>query len=477
MAKKKTVYVCQSCGNTSPRWMGQCTSCQGWNTFVEEKPREAIKAPVMKAADYDSGLGDGGADGFSSGGFTRKGRSGGFGARPARLREVEVSERSRLVTGLAEFDRVMGGGIMHGSLTLVAGDPGIGKSTLMTELGRHMPDATLLYVTGEESAQQVKLRAQRLGVDADQFYLFPETNVEAILSAAYDVRPDVLIVDSIQTIFRPDLTSAPGSVSQVRESAAALLDLTKTLPTSTFLVGHVTKSGSIAGPRVLEHMVDTVLHFEGDRHHAFRMLRAMKNRFGAANEIGVFEMREGGLKEVGSPSALFLAERSYGQSGSVVVCSMEGTRPLLIEVQALVTATSYGTPQRTATGFDARRLQLLLAVLEKREGLRFSQHDVFLNVAGGVRVDEPAVDLGVVLAVASSFRDIPTDSSTVVAGEVGLGGEVRAVSRIEQRLGEAKQLGFERFLLPKPSASDLRAPKGLELLPVQRVSEALDLAL
>ncbi|GAB5534550.1 MAG: DNA repair protein RadA [Rubricoccaceae bacterium] len=407
----------------------------------------------------------------------RLGRSYG-GTRPQRLSDVTVEKRHRLSTGIGEFDRVMGGGVMVGSLTLVAGDPGIGKSTLMTELGRKLggdDQASILYVTGEESAQQVKLRAKRMGVETDHVYLFPETNVEAILAAAYDLQPDVMVVDSIQTVYRPDLTSAPGSVAQVRESTAALLDVTKTLPTTTFLVGHVTKQGSIAGPRVLEHMVDTVLHFEGDRHHAYRVLRAVKNRFGAANELGVFEMREGGLKEVENPSALFLAERQFGMSGSAVACTMEGTRPLLVEIQALVSTASYGTPQRTATGFDAKRLQVLLAVLEKREGLRFSQQDVFLNAAGGVRLDEPAVDLGVALAVASSFRDVPLDSGTAVFGEVGLGGEIRAVSHVEARLAEVKQLGFERALLPKANMKGLQPPKGLELLPVRRLGEALDL--
>lgn len=425
--------------------------------MVEEVAPSSVKAPVMRSS--------------SNGG-------GAYGSiRPQRLNDVALGDQPRLKTGFAEFDRVMGGGILRGSLTLVAGDPGIGKSTLMTELGRYLSNHTLLYVTGEESAQQVKLRAQRLDIDPDAFYLFPETNVEAIVAAAHDLQPDVMIVDSIQTVYRPDLTSAPGSVSQVRESTAAILDLTKTLPVSTFLVGHVTKAGSIAGPRVLEHMVDTVLYFEGDRHHAYRILRSIKNRFGAAHEIGVFEMRDKGLTEVGNPSALFLSERNYGQSGSVVVCAMEGTRPLLVEVQALVTPTSYGTPQRTATGFDSRRLQLLLAVLEKREGMRFSQYDVFLNVAGGVRLEEPSVDLGVALAVASSFRDVPSDSSTAVVGEVGLGGEVRGVARIEPRLAEAKQLGFERMLLPKANTKGFDGPSGLELLAVSRLSEALDLVL
>ena len=469
MAKAKTQYVCQDCGHSSIRWAGQCGGCQAWNTLVEEAVPTAVKAPVMR-----SGRSVGGDGGSAVGSAPRM--AGAYGStRPQRLRDVTVSERHRLPTGLKEFDRVLGGGAMVGSLTLVAGDPGIGKSTLMTELGRGLDGHTLLYVTGEESAQQVKLRAQRMGIDPDGLFLFPETNVEAILAAAMDLQPDLMVVDSIQTVYRPDLTSAPGSVAQVRESTAALLDVTKTLPTTTFLIGHVTKQGSIAGPRVLEHMVDTVLHFEGDRHHAYRILRAVKNRFGAANELGVFEMREHGLKEIGNPSALFLSERQFGASGSAVVCALEGTRPLMVEVQALVANASYGTPQRTSTGFDTKRLQLLLAVLEKREGLRFSQNDVFLNVAGGVRLDEPAVDLAVALAVASSLKDVPLDSGTAVVGEVGLGGEIRAVSRIETRLTEIKQLGFERAMIPKANAKGLKVPAGLEILPVRRLSEALDL--
>ena len=467
MAKAKTQYVCQDCGYTTPRWAGQCNGCREWNTLVEEAVPTKVKAPVMRGGKSLSG--DGGA-----GSAPRM--TGAYGAsRPQRLSDVTIAERHRIPTGLGEFDRVLGGGAMMGSLTLVAGDPGIGKSTLMTELGRGLDGNTLLYVTGEESAQQVKLRAQRMGVDPDGLFLFPETNVEAILAAAYDLQPDFMVVDSIQTVYRPDLTSAPGSVAQVRESTAALLDVTKTLPTTTFLIGHVTKQGSIAGPRVLEHMVDTVLHFEGDRHHAYRILRAVKNRFGAAHELGVFEMREGGLEEVGNPSALFLSERQFGASGSAVVCALEGTRPLLVEVQALVASTSYGTPQRTTTGFDAKRLQVLLAVLEKREGLRFSQNDVFLNVAGGVRLEEPAVDLAVALAVASSLRDVPLDSGTVAVGEVGLGGEIRAVSRLDARLSEIQQLGFERAMVPKANMKGLRAPDGLEVLPVRRLAEALDL--
>lgn len=397
-------------------------------------------------------------------------------ARPVALQDVDLGDETRIRTGVAELDRVLGGGIMHGSLILIAGDPGIGKSTLMTELGKYLPERKVLYVTGEESVRQVKLRAGRLGVDTSNFFLLSETNVESIIEAARETEPDLMIVDSIQTVFRPDIQSAPGSVSQVRESASSLLQVTKEMDFPTFLVGHVTKEGSIAGPRVLEHMVDTVLHFEGDRHHAFRILRCIKNRFGSTNEIGVFEMRESGLAEVTNPSEIFLSERGYDVSGSTVVCSMEGTRPVLVEIQALVTPTSYGTPQRTATGFDTRRLQMLLAVLEKREGMRLSTHDVFLNVAGGVRLDEPAVDLGVAVAVASSFRDRDVDRTSLFVGEIGLGGELRSVGMLESRLKEAAKLGFMRALVPKSNLKGIRQ-NGMEITGAERVNEVLDLVL
>ena len=456
MSKAKTRFVCQACAYSSPKWLGRCSNCGEWNTFVEEQvtARTAVKARVPAAQ-----------------------RFGGGGTPPQPLAAIDLGEETRLLTGVAEFDRVMGGGIMHGSLTLVAGDPGIGKSTLMTELGKYLPDRRVLYVTGEESLRQVKLRAQRLGVSSENVLLFSETNIEEIVAATQEAQPDVLIVDSIQTVFRPDIQSAPGSVSQVRESTAALLQFTKSMDVATFLVGHVTKAGSIAGPRVLEHMVDTVLYFEGDRHHAYRVLRAVKNRFGSTNEIGVFEMRGTGLHEVSNPSEIFLSERSYGASGSTVVCALEGTRPVLVEVQALATATSYGTPQRTAAGFDLRRLQLLLAVLDKREGLRLNTHDVFVNVAGGVRLEEPAVDLGIIVAVASSFRDIPSDTGAVLIGEVGLGGEVRTVSQLEPRLKEAAKLGFERAIVPKNNLKGFKPPKGIEVKGVDRLHEVLDLVL
>jgi DNA repair protein RadA/Sms len=454
MARSKTRFVCQDCGHSAAQWLGKCPSCGGWNTFVEEMTEAPVKARVPT-------LGQ------------RTDRP----DRPLALKDIAVTAESRLATGVQEFDRVLGGGIMQGSFVLIAGDPGIGKSTLMTELARYLPGRRLLYVTGEESVRQVKLRAERLGVDSDTFYLFAETNVERIIAAAQEMQPDLMVVDSIQTIFRPDVQSAPGSVSQVRESAAALLQLAKENEIPTFIVGHVTKEGAIAGPRVLEHMVDTVLYFEGDRHHAFRILRAVKNRFGSTNEIGVFEMRAGGLLEVKNPSEIFLSERSYGASGSTVVCSLEGTRPILVEIQALVTSTSYNTPQRNATGFDGRRLQMLLAVLEKREGMRLSTHDVFVNMAGGVRLEEPAVDLGVIMAVASSFRDIPTDTGTVLIGEVGLGGEIRTVSQVEPRLNEASKLGFTRAIIPENNRKGATIPRGLEVTGVERLSQVLDLVL
>lgn len=455
MAKVKTRYVCQECGNESHKWMGRCMDCGAWNSFVEERRGGEIKARVPNMQ-------------------VRRSHGG---ARPKRLSEVEMGPETRIRTGVQELDRVMGGGIMSGSLNLLAGAPGIGKSTLMTEIVKYLPNHKILYITGEESIRQVKVRAERLGVESDDLLLLAETNIDEITGTVKETKPDLLVVDSIQTLFRPEISSAPGSVTQVRESASSLLQLTKEYDFPTFLVGHVTKSGNIAGPRVLEHMVDTVLSFEGDRHHAFRILRAVKNRFGAANEIGVFEMRDTGLHEVTNPSEIFLSERSYGVSGSTVVCSLEGTRPVLVEVQALVTTTSYGTPQRNATGVEYKRLQMLLGVLEKREGFQLSKHDVFVNVAGGVQLDEPAVDMGVVLAVASSFRDIPADTGTVLIGEIGLGGEVRGVSQLMPRLREASKLGFERALVPENSLDGLQPPDGLEVTGVSRLREVIDLVL
>ncbi len=456
MAKKRSRYVCQNCGHVAPKWMGQCPECGAWNTLVEERPRTEAKPRVPS---------------------TPRRPPGQPGTRPEPLPEVQMGRTPRLETGVAEFDRVMGGGITRGSFSLLAGDPGIGKSTLMTELGKYLPQKTILYVTGEESSRQVKLRAQRLGVDSEHLLLYAETNVEEVAAAVEDAEPDLLVVDSIQTIYRPDLESAPGSVSQVREATATLLRLTKEMEFAAFVVGHVTKKGSIAGPRVLEHMVDTVLYFEGDRHHAYRILRSVKNRFGAANEIGVFEMGAGGLREVPNPSEIFLAERGYGVSGSAVVCTLEGTRPVLVEVQALVSGSSYGTPQRTATGFDYRRLQMLLAVLEKRQGLSLSKQDVFVNVAGGMKLDEPAADLGVVVAAASSFRDVPADTGTVLIGEVGLGGEIRTVSQLEPRLREVAKLGFERAVVPHGNLTRAATPEDLKVTGAKHLRDVVDLVL
>ena len=446
MPRIRTRFVCQECGFYAQKWLGRCPGCGIWESFLEEVESEPPPAGVTVAA-------------------------------PRPLDSVDAVDDPRIISRLQEFDRVVGGGIVRGSTTLVAGDPGIGKSTLMSELGRLLDPLRVLYVTGEESVRQVRMRADRVGGATSNVLLFAETNVEAVAEAASEARPDVVVVDSIQTVFRPELDSAPGSVSQIRESAAFLLRLARRLEAATFLVGHVTRTGSIAGPRVLEHLVDTVLYFEGDRHHGYRILRAVKNRFGSTNEIGVFEMGPVGLTEVANPSEVFLAERRSDSSGSSVASIMEGTRPVLVEVQALVTESSYGTPQRTTSGFDLRRLQLLLAVLEKREGLGFSGHDVFLNVAGGMRVDEPAADLAVAVALVSSLRDVPAEPCGVVVGEVGLGGEVRSVSRLDTRLREAAKLGFSRSVAPAANLSGGFSVEGLDIVGVDHLGEALDVLL
>ncbi len=376
---------------------------------------------------------------------------------PTALDEVHFEESDRIVTDSDELNRVMGGGITRGSITLVAGEPGIGKSTLLTQLPRTLGSSSVLYVSGEESVRQVGARANRLGVPGDRMHVLAETNVETIEAVVRSFDADVLVVDSVQTLYHPAIPSAPGSVVQVRECSARLMQLAKQNELATFVVGHVTKDGSIAGPRVLEHLVDTVLYFEGDRHHTYRLLRAVKNRFGSTNEMGVFAMDESGLTDVSNPSELFLANRRSGIPGSVVICTIEGTRPFLAEVQALVADRTYGAPQRMSTGFDTRRLQMLLAVLEKREGLALSDRDVFVNVAGGIRLDEPAADLGVAAAIVSSWRGKPVDDGTVFIGEIGLGGELRPVSRMNQRLTESKRLGFSSAVIPersKPSMGD-----------------------
>jgi DNA repair protein RadA/Sms len=455
MAKAKLLYVCQECGHESPRWAGRCPGCETWNSIVQEmQPSTSTQR---------SGI----SPGLSSG------------EKPVAIGAVDVEDAPRFVTGFGELDRVLGGGVVPGSVVLVGGDPGIGKSTILLQLAASIAagQGLVLYVSGEESARQLRLRADRLETLSDRLFVLSETNMDLIEQHSLHMRPVLLVVDSIQTVFRPEIPSAPGSVTQVREAAAQLLRLAKTQGIAVFIVGHVTKDGSLAGPRVLEHIVDTVLYFEGERHASFRILRAVKNRFGSTNEIGLFEMRDVGLVEVANPSELFLSERPLGVAGSVVVPSLEGTRPLLVEVQALVSATTFVSPRRTADGIDLNRVQLLIAVLEKRVGLLLGNHDAYVKVAGGVRISEPAVDLGLAVALASSFRDQPPDPRTVVIGEVGLAGEVRAVSRAEQRIREAEKMGFSRVVLPQSNLKKLGFRTEMRLIGVETVTEGLEATL
>ena len=452
MAKaKKTAFFCQECGYESPKWMGQCPGCKQWNTFVEETvvtgqgKTAGVANVVRKAAD------------------------------PIPLSQVEIHEEERLCTGIKELDRVLGGGIVGGSLTLVGGDPGIGKSTLLLQVCRNLAQKTqVLYISGEESLKQIKLRAQRIGAFSDRLLLLCETNLDVIRQTIEKRRPDVVIIDSIQTMFHEEVASAPGSVSQVREATGVFMQIAKGLGVSIFIVGHVTKDGSVAGPRVLEHMVDTVLYFEGDRHASYRILRGVKNRFGSTNEIGVFEMREEGLAEVANPSEFMLNGRPEGASGSVVACSMEGTRPILIEIQALVCKSSFGLPRRTAAGTDTNRVNLLMAVLEKRLGVHLSDSDAYVNIAGGIKMNEPAIDLGILLAIVSSYRDIVIDDKTLVFGEVGLSGEVRAVSMAEQRVHEARKLGFTTIILPAVNMKSVQNITDICLIPVETIRDAVN---
>ncbi len=452
MAKSRTVYTCQNCGAQSARWLGRCPSCDEWNTLVEE--REA--APVKLARDGIAGAA----------------------APPQPIGEVRPATEARYGSGIDELDRVLGGGVVPGSVILIGGDPGIGKSTLVLQALAHLAArGAALYVSGEESPQQIKMRADRLGVDASSLLVCAETHLETVLQQARKIGPLVLAVDSVQTVFTEELQAAPGSIGQIRESAARIVQFAKRQELACILVGHVTKEGAFAGPRVLEHMVDTALYFEGDRGHPFRILRAVKNRFGSTNEIGVFEMKQEGLMPVENPSALFLAERPVDVSGSVVIASVEGTRPILVELQALVSPTALGTPRRTTLGIDHNRVALLIAILEKKMGLQMGGHDIFLNVAGGVRIDEPAADLGALLAVASSFLDRTIDPQTLVLGEVGLAGEVRAVGQVEARVREAAKLGFARCLVPESSRRQLPTVTGVDVVGVQSIQEAWDLLL
>ena len=452
MAKgKKTVYFCQNCGHEETKWLGQCPACKEWNTFVEEKVlASSISAQAGAKTVRDINV--------------------------VSLSEVSVDDHTRIETGMQELDRVLGGGIVPGSLVLVGGDPGIGKSTLLLQVCQKLAqERSVLYISGEESLSQIKLRANRMGEFQENLKLLCETNLDTIRNVIENRKPELVIIDSIQTMYSEDVSSAPGSVSQVRESTHVFMQLAKGLGISIFIVGHVTKEGTVAGPRVLEHMVDTVLYFEGDRHASYRILRGVKNRFGSTNEIGVFEMRQNGLVEVENPSEYMLSGKPENASGSVVACSMEGTRPLLIEIQALVCESNFGMPRRTAAGTDYNRVNLLMAVLEKRIGLHMSNCDAYVNIAGGIKMNEPAIDLGIVMALVSSYKNRPVDEKMIVFGEVGLSGEVRAVSMPEQRVAEAKKLGFEICVVPEVSLDMVKNIKGIKIVGIKTVNDAMNL--
>ena len=450
LKNKKTVYFCQECGYESAKWMGQCPGCKAWNTFVEETV--SAKKPASGTT-----------------GRTEKRQE------PVILRDISLSEDERQTTKIGELDRVLGGGIVPGSLVLVGGDPGIGKSTLLLQVCRNLAErqVSVLYISGEESLRQIKLRANRIGEFSDKQQLLCETNLEVIREVIQRKKPEVVVIDSIQTMFHEDVSSAPGSVSQVRESTNILMQIAKGMGVSIFIVGHVTKEGNVAGPRVLEHMVDTVLYFEGDRHASYRILRAVKNRFGSTNEIGVFEMCGTGLEEVKNPSEFLLNGRPEDASGSVVACSMEGTRPILVEIQALVCQSNFGIPRRTAVGTDFNRVNLLMAVLEKKVGIHLGSSDAYVNIAGGMKMTEPAIDLGICLAVVSSCRDIVIPDNVMVFGEVGLSGEIRAVSMAGQRVQEAKKLGFETVMLPEVCRSSIGKIEGIRLIYVSQIRDAI----
>ena len=453
MARSKTVFYCTQCGNETPKWQGQCMACGAWNTIVEQPaPAPRKKAAASKAP--------------AAGGSLMN--------RPRPLKEVETTDELRFETGMSELDRVLGGGAVRGSLVLVSGAPGIGKSTLMLQICDNLCRfARVLYVSGEESERQIKLRAERLGIRNEGLYLYSETNLDDILESVNELKPDVLIVDSIQTLYNGDNTSAPGSVTQVKACTLTLLQLAKWQGITTFVIGHVNKEGSIAGPKVLEHMVDCVLYFEGEQHNSYRILRAAKNRFGATNEIGVFEMGDVGLDEIPNPSETLLSGRPKDTPGTCVTCVMEGNRPVLAEVQALLTPTAYGNARRSSNGFDYNRAMMLLAVLEKRGGLMVSNCDAYINVIGGLSLDEPAADLAMIIALASSFRDKTVPFDLVAIGEVGLTGELRPVNAMGQRLSEVQRLGFTKCLVPYRSTGKIAEPKGLELIRVRNIREAL----
>lgn len=450
MAKKKSAFVCQNCGYKSAKYLGRCPNCGEWSSFIEEVEVQEVKNQRVSMTGERS--------------------------KPLKLDEVELFDTPRIETDLDEFNRVLGGGVVPGSLVLIGGDPGIGKSTLLLQVSTQLASrGRVLYVSGEESAQQIKLRAERLGdIDRD-FYLYAETNMQSIRAEVERLKPNFLIIDSIQTIMTPEIQSTQGSVSQVREVTGELMQIAKTNDIATFIVGHVTKEGQLAGPRMLEHMVDTVLYFEGERNNTFRILRAVKNRFGSTNEIGIFEMQGHGLVEVTNPSEVFLEERLEDSTGSAIVCALEGTRPILVEIQALTTPTMFGNAKRTTSGLDFNRVSLIMAVLEKRTGLLMQNQDAYLKSAGGVKLDEPAIDLAVAVAVASSYKELPTDARECFIGEIGLTGEIRRVTRIEQRLNEAAKLGFKKVYAPKNSIVGIDTPEQIQVIGVTTLTECLKL--
>ncbi|CEN22831.1 DNA repair protein RadA [[Clostridium] sordellii] len=455
MAKIKTKYVCQECGYENSKWLGKCPECSNWNTFVEEIEEKRSKSnKEVFVIDKSS-------------------------SRPLNINSIETIKEQRFSTCINELDRVLGGGVVKGSLVLVGGDPGIGKSTLLIQVSSNVANSgkKVLYISGEESASQIKMRAQRLGIKSDNLYIFAENNLSIIEAHLESVNPDLIIVDSIQTVFSPEITSAPGTVSQIKEGTSRFMKISKKMGISTFVVGHVTKEGALAGPKVLEHMVDTVLYFEGERFNTYRLVRAVKNRFGSTNELGVFEMREIGLVELENPSKILISEKPKDVAGSVIISTVEGTRPMLLELQALVSPTSFGIPKRTATGVDYNRVSLLMAVLEKRVGMQIQNQDVYINVVGGIKINEPSIDLGIVMSIASSFRNIPIDGNVAITGEVGLTGEIRAVSFIEKRIAECKKLGFTKIIIPKSNYEAIKDIKGIDICPVDSVRQAINIVL
>lgn len=457
MAKAKLHYVCQNCGYTTPRYLGRCPNCGQWNTLVEEVDQSTVKPAASQATTTLTGIV----------------------SKPQKMKDVNAQALPRVKTKLREFNRVLGGGIVPGSLVLIGGDPGIGKSTLLLQVSGQLSEEghRVLYVSGEESANQIKMRAERLSVGGDDFYIYPETNMDAIRATIDEMKPDYVVIDSVQTMQATDVSSAIGSVSQIRAVTAQLMQIAKGMNITVFVVGHVTKGGALAGPKILEHMVDTVLYFEGDLHHTYRILRSVKNRFGSTNELGIFEMHSSGLQEVANPSEIFLEERLKDATGSAVVVSLEGTRPILVEIQSLITPSVFGNAQRTATGLSRNRVSLIMAVLEKRANLLLQNQDAYLKAAGGVKLDEPAIDLAIAIAIASSYRDKGTRATDAFVGEVGLTGEIRRVNRIEQRVSEAAKLGFKRIFIPKNNLQGWNPPDDIEVVGVATLGQALRLAL